>query len=52
VSCSIFSELLTGNSNSRIRKSPPTKLAKVGALMVGGLFTIVIMVVKEKGLLK
>jgi len=39
----IFSELLTGNSSSRIRKNSPIGSTKAGASMVGGMFAITAM---------
>jgi len=39
----IFSELLTGNSSSRIQKNSPTGSAKDGASVVGGMFAIAAM---------
>ncbi len=42
-SCIIFSKLSTRSFSSRIRKNSPIGSAKVGASMVGGLFTITIM---------
>jgi hypothetical protein len=38
VSFRIFSEFLTRNSSSRIRKNSPTRSTKAGASMVGGMF--------------
>jgi len=38
-----FSELLTGNSSSRIRENSPTGLAKASTLVVGGMFAIIAM---------
>jgi hypothetical protein len=51
VSCKKNSELLIGNSSSRIRENSPIGLAKVGASMVGGMF-IVATIIEEKGILK
>jgi hypothetical protein len=38
-----ISKLLIGNSSLKTRKNSPTGLAKAGALMVGGMFTVTIM---------
>jgi len=38
-----FSELLTGNSSSRIRENSPTGSAKASTLVVGGMFAIAAM---------
>jgi hypothetical protein len=42
-SCRIFSELLTGNSNSRTPKNSPTRSTKANASIVGGMFAITTM---------
>ncbi len=44
VSCKKISELFTGNYSSRIQKNSPTRLAKAGALIVGGMFVIATMI--------
>jgi hypothetical protein len=36
----ILSELLIGNSSSRIRKNSPTGSVKASTLMVGGMFVV------------
>jgi len=43
VSCNFFSKLLTKNSSSRTQKNSPIRSAKVGALMVGGMFAVATM---------
>ncbi len=43
VNCKFFLKLLTGNFNSRTWNNSPTKSVKVGASMVGGMFTIATM---------
>ncbi len=43
VSCRIFSELLTGNSSSRIWKNSPTGSTKASALVVRGMFAVATM---------
>jgi hypothetical protein len=42
-SCRIFSELLTGNSSSRIRKNAPTGSVKASTPVVGGMFVVAAM---------
>jgi hypothetical protein len=39
----IFLELFIGNSSSRARKNSPTGSTKACALMVGGMFAVVVM---------
>jgi hypothetical protein len=41
--CIIFSKFLTRNSSSRTRKNSPIGSAKVGTLIVGGMFMVAAM---------
>ncbi len=43
VNCQKYLDFITENSSSRTQKNSPTRLVKVNALMVGGMFTVATM---------